>query len=151
MGNDPDREGVAAHFRHGETHSIDGNRTLVSEIAGKLRGHFKVQSKIWALPCDCANLCGCVDMTLNKMPSQPTIRRQRALEVDPRTGSEGFQICEPERFHEQVKMHDSIGGACDRKAATIHSHAVPDADGSGYVRRANRQAGALLSDSQRFA
>ncbi len=69
---------------------------------------------------------GAIDVSLDKMTADPSIRSQRLLEIDRTPASQGLQICPFERFLEKIERQFVFMARSDGETATVHRDARAD-------------------------
>ena len=131
VGNDPDTETVRGDFGHGEADTVDGDRSFVGNVAGKIRRQCDVDAEVGAFFLDGQDLGRAVDMSLHEVAAQPPFDPQGSLEIDRCAGFQTTEVGPLEALLEQVEHALVVALGGDGQATTIHGHAFADADAAG--------------------
>src|ERR1700737_579818 len=128
MGNDPGGETFERDFRDGQADSVDGDRTLVSDVVGEIGQQFDFKPVIGTGFLERKNGGCAIDVTLDEMTVEAGLGQKRSFQIDGAVAAQTLQVCPIECFVEKIKgdLVDPPRG--DGEAATIHSDAIATAD-----------------------
>src|SRR5262249_50082019 len=86
-----------------------------------------------------------IDVTLDKMPANPTVGRERAFQIDRAIAAQGFEICAIQRLVQQVERELIAALPGDGQATSVNGHAVTDRNTFGQAWRFNLKFCASLA------
>jgi hypothetical protein len=112
---------------------------------GKISRQFDFEPEVVAHLSDGENLCGAIDVSLDKMTTHTAISSERAFKINRASAAQLPQIGAVERFFKQVERQMLIAIRPDGQATAVHSDTVTAMDIAGDAGRGDLELSATIA------
>lgn len=141
----PNLETIRSDFRDSETDAVDGDRALFYDVVGEFTGQNDFHPQVGSALFQGEDRDSAIDVSLDKMTADPSIRSQGLLDINEASASQRLQIRSLESLLEEIECEFVFLARSDRETATVYRNARADLRFPGNSRRRYLQALWLLA------